>query len=73
MKDLLPICESQLTQSRKNKWKRLFKSRITRKLSQQTQADPFDTMVEFESDRLPQSTNDIQNNVNYYFDFSFIE
>jgi hypothetical protein len=72
MKDAETATDLHLTQSRKNKWKRLFKSRISRKHSQLTQIDPEDPVAELESDRSSQSTNDIQNNVDY-FDFSFIE
>lgn len=72
MKDVEPVADFQLTQARKHKWKRLFKSRLSRKLSQLTQDGSEDPLLEFESDRSSQSTNDIQNNVDY-FDFSFIE
>lgn len=72
MKGAETVTDLHIPQSSKNKWKRLFKSRISRKHSQLTQADPEDPVAEFESDRSSQSTNDIQNNIDY-FDFSFIE
>jgi hypothetical protein len=40
MKDVEAMPDFQISQARKNKWKRLFKNRLSRKLSQQTQSEP---------------------------------
>jgi hypothetical protein len=73
MKELWRGGSSNATGSaKKGKWKRLFKSRVGRKCS--ISSDLAEEYLDLESDfdKTSQTTNDLQNNVDY-FDFTFVE
>lgn len=64
--------ETPISPARREKWRRLFKNRLTRKQSARSETASSELAAEFESDQSSQSTNELQNNVDY-FDFSFVE
>lgn len=72
MKELCDSSPYQITPERKNKWKRLFSSRQTRKRAQLCSPSAHTSSFFYDSDQSSQSTDDNQNNVDY-FDFSFLE
>lgn len=63
--------EDQQGQQRRDKWRAVFKRRVQRQFSQRSEQSD-SSLQEWDSDRASQTTNEPQNNVDY-FDFSFVE
>lgn len=63
--------EGEQGQQRRDKWRAVFKRRVQRQFSQRSEQSD-SSLQEWDSDRASQTTNEPQNNVDY-FDFSFVE